>query len=192
MKKIMIDIDDTITDTREILFEYLKQFGKVDLSDPINNKIDIMKGKITCPELLDFYNEYAIIMAKNVSLKNGVKEAMKFFHDNQWELHFISSRIASTYDETKEYFEKNQIPYDYLQVGVLDKKSYCQNNNIDIIIDDSINTCSSLIGTRTRPILFTSTTNFDIETTIMRINTWTEFLNNDEMNELLKLIVIKN
>jgi len=187
MKKVAIDIDDTITDTSEILFYYLEKFGKVDLTNSANNKLDIMRGKITCPELLEFYKEYALILANEVRLKEGAKEALEFLKENAIEIHILSSRIPDTLSVTSKYFEKNKLPYDFLTVGVIDKKEYCQNHEINMIFDDSFETCQKIKETKTIPILFSSPINKEIVLNdIIRISNWSDLYNNEKILNLIK------
>lgn len=45
---------------------------------------------------------------------------------------------------TFDWLEKYEIPFSELNVDVHDKKTFCQNNNIDVFMDDSVRTISAV------------------------------------------------
>ena len=91
---------------------------------------------------------------------------------------------------TIDYFAEKDIPYDGLHVGVHNKKELCEKLGIISLTDDSIDTCRSLIDSKTKPILFTTPVNeeFDAER-IQRVADWIEL--EDVMISLLKMEIAR-
>ena len=62
---------------------------------------------------------------------------------------FITARLTNikncnTEEITKTTFEKYNIPYDKIIMNVDSKLEFCKQNNVEIFIDDSFETCKKL------------------------------------------------
>ena len=76
---------------------------------------------------------------------------------------------------TKESLSNFNIPYDFLDLHVRDKVKFFKDNNIDLCIEDSYETCRQMVDNGIKSILMTSKMNEQIEDReIVRVNNWDE------------------
>lgn len=113
-------------------------------------------------------------------------------------IHFIIARLMNikgcdTEKITKNSLDKFNIPYDSLNLHISDKLKFCKENRIDILIEDSYETCRELTENGIKSILMTTKMNTDIDAKgIVRVNNWNEIyeeiqnMRNEETNEFRK------
>ena len=95
-------------------------------------------------------------------------------------IHFITARLMNIKDcdteaITKESLTKFNIPYDSLNLHISDKLSFCEKNQIDLLIEDSYETCRELTENGIKSILMTTKMNANIDAQgIVRVNNWDE------------------
>lgn len=170
--RIGIDIDDTMTNTTELMIDYAKEY----FNETSENKIITLLNSKIEGKIYDFYMEYLPIMAVKYSLKENVIEVINRLREKGYKVIVITARGHSTFDGmidiTKEYFKRNNIVVDDCIFKCGDKNNACIENNIDIMIDDSISTLNKL--TNTKKLLFTSIVNQDIDIDINRVSNWLE------------------
>lgn len=76
---------------------------------------------------------------------------------------------------TKASLAKFNIPYNTLNLHISDKLTFCKKNNIDILIEDSYETCKELTDNGIKSLLMTTKMNCNInEGEITRVNNWLE------------------
>ena len=76
---------------------------------------------------------------------------------------------------TTESLAKFNIPYDTLDLHVSDKVKFFKDNNIDLCIEDSYETCRQLTDNGIKAILMTTKMNEQIENNeITIVNSWDE------------------
>lgn len=140
--RIGIDIDDTITKTHEYVI-YLKKKHL-----PEYNPNEILPDAI----FKRFIDEFERDIHQNVTLKEGVKEALDYIHAKGHKIIILSSRggfyktIAedTAYQDTYDYFLKNNLPFDKLYTNLKEKAEICKENKIDLFIDDNALVCQSV------------------------------------------------
>ncbi len=148
---IGIDIDNTICNTEEIINKYQNIF--------------IKENNISKEELwnnnnyrLDFLEKYLKIIYKEVSIKEHAKEVINKLSKNN-KIYLITARsnnyfINNTEELTINYFNNNKIHIDDLIINAKDKVDACIDNNIDIMIEDSVYNYNKLINNDINTILF--------------------------------------
>lgn len=142
--KIGIDIDDTITNTLVLLKGYAKKYNdEVVRRNLVMNEEAASISKLftwTKEEEKTFEQKYLDEIASNVSIKNGAIEIIQKLREEKNEIYIISARNSKDFNDpykvTKEFFYKNSIPYDHLIVECIDKATFCNEHNIDIMLDD--------------------------------------------------------
>ena len=171
--RIGIDIDDTIVNTSEMCINYVK---KLDKKYGENIK-DIITDNIKNPVVTLFYDNYLYDVIAHAKLKeDAVKVINELYRDN--EIYFITARserfIKDVDNMTKNLLDSYNIKYNKIITGAGKKAELCVENNIDLLIDDSIKHCTnlSIIGIDT--LLFNSINNKDIETNLKRVYNWNE------------------
>lgn len=147
--RIGIDIDDTITNSWEYLKPiYEKEFDiKInDTSLPyykaVNEKIDL-----TFDEFAGRLNKYDYLKT-NIPIKTDAIEILNKLKQEGHTIIFITARgktYKDPYKITKEYLDKFNIPYDKIILEAWDKSISCQEEEIDLFIDDSPKHCEEVI-----------------------------------------------
>lgn len=154
--KIGIDIDNTITDTLPILKEYCKKYNDevVKRNLKINEKgfasFNIFDW--TEEENADFCLKYLEEVVLQAKVKENAREVIKKLKEEGNIIYIITARkepeFSNPYNITEKFLTENGIVYDELLVGKLEKKQFCIENQIDIMIDDepqNINAISEII-----------------------------------------------
>ena len=171
--RIGIDIDDTIVNTSEMCINYVK---KLDQKYGENIK-DIITDNIKNPVVTLFYDNYLYDVIAHAKLKeDAVKVINELYRDN--EIYFITARserfIKDVDNMTKNLLDSYNIKYNKIITGAGKKAELCVENNIDLLIDDSIKHCTNLSNIGIDTLLFNSINNKDIETNLKRVYNWNE------------------
>lgn len=140
--RIGIDVDNTITDTLPLFKKYCKKYNE----EVVKRNIQMNEEGFAMTNLYDWteeekkdcYLKYIDKAREEGTIKPKAKEIIKKLKEENNCIHIITARkrgILDPYETTKEYLDNNEIPYDELAIQK-DKKQYCIDNNIDILIDD--------------------------------------------------------
>ena len=111
-------------------------------------------------------------------------------------IHFITARLMNikncdTEAITKKSLNDFNIPYDSLNLHISDKLTFCKEHGIDLLIEDSYETCRELADNGIKSILMTTKMNSDIEDKeIVRVNNWDEIY--EEIEKYKKLENLEN
>lgn len=180
MLRIGIDIDDTLTNTSELLTEYAHKYDSDYTSDNyiINNVPKIVRGIFDEPLLVKFFTDHAQELGRNVTVKEGAKEVIDKLINDGHEIIFITAR-SDTYftnaeEFNKEYLTKNNINYHKLICAKSYKTQICKEEKIDIMFDDAVDTCESMQKENIKGVVFTSQINKDRQTSCDRVSSWKE------------------
>lgn len=182
---IGIDIDDTITDTYEVMINYAQKYT-----------IDVLKRE---PILKDgncnthFYTQYLLDWKEGEDLGflkgyyekilNEVKpktlavEYLKKLHDEGNKIVLITARwVTDEFDvveATQNWIKRNNIPCDKLIVNAENKLIAAKQENIDIFIDDSFKNCKMVSEGGIKTYLMDTRTNKGlIDENIERVYSW--------------------
>lgn len=162
--KIGIDIDDTLTDIKQELEQearkYAKQLGKKEQNiSGITNKNDgnIWQRKygFTYEELKYFLKEIQESVTKKARPREKAKEVIEKLKQKGHKIYIITARDSEFHDDpyqlSKDWLDKNEIEYDKLIVNAREKAHICQQEKIDVFIDDQLNNCLAVsnIGIKT-------------------------------------------
>lgn len=178
--RIGIDIDDTICDSwLQVRETMCKDFNK-----DIN---EIIKSKKVYEQITDLtfdeYQKYASTvftkLLKDTPLKPNVKKVLDELSKEN-EIYFITARLDTCYKDaykfSKEYLDKNKIPYKKIIANAEEKGKICKELGIDIFIDDGRNNCENVSIYGIKAILFENYYNSD-ETRFKKIKNWNEIIN---------------
>jgi uncharacterized HAD superfamily protein len=172
---IGLDIDDTITNSSELVMEYAKKYFNSTNEDYTNS---ILHAETIDGELLDFYYKYLLELMKNYTLKENVKDVIDRLKLKGHKIIVITARAytvqAGLIEITIDYFEKHNIVVDKMIFKSIDKLNACLENKVDIMVDDSISVLNTLKNTNIKTLLFSSVNNKNQETDLIRINSWLE------------------
>ena len=182
---IGIDIDNVISNfDEELLKEYLIHDKELRNTGIINENAKYIRNGMfdwTDDEEKTFYKENIERIAKNLNVIKGAKEYIEKLHEAGHLIYIITGRDNGEYSEpykmTKEWLDKNYIYYDNLILtDAYDKHAKaekCLENNIDIMIDDSVSICSNCIENGITTVLMDKT--FNRYSNLQRVKSWKEF-----------------
>ena len=156
--KIAVDIDDTILSTKELEEYYFKEF--------LDNNPDIdpnKKYKWGDSELALFWKLYREKMAFG-AFKPYVSDTFNTILSNNYIVDLLSARPIDKYAHLKkrlvEYFEDNNINYNYLNLGFYSKKEFLEEHHYDILIDNDLKYIKEAESVGVVPILFGNDTSY--------------------------------
>lgn len=185
--KIGIDIDDVITNTSEKIEEYVvKDINRQKLQEHMK---EIMKGNPSEPEVISFCMENYLRVFEKVKPKDNASKVIQNLLDKGNEIYLITARgenlefFRGSEKVTKKFLEDNNIKYTKIIFNAVNKAQLCVDNQIDIMIDDSIEHCEDIKNVGIKSIVFTSNVNKNTSTTVERANNWLELEN--KLNEML-------
>ena len=139
--KIMIDLDNVLFKCNSI--PYIlgnKLFTMTTFKKPLRYKTIDKEVAKNYKNLLFFFK---FCNKKHLKeLENSVSIINNWYNQGH-EIHFVSSRpnLKSIQKETVDWLEEQKVNYDSLIFSCTNKPRFCQRNNFDIIIDDSLSNC---------------------------------------------------
>ena len=151
-KIIGIDLDDTITNIRESMHEEADKFAKSKGLKIIDDTKYLVGEKygFTESELEEFFKNYRIKIVENAKVRSGAKDVLKKIINLGYKIIIITARNSKDYDNpyefTKNWLDKNEIPYTKLIVNVKNKKEICKEEKVSIFIDDMPSNCLDVAG----------------------------------------------
>ena len=187
--RIGIDIDDTLAESDMVMFDLAQKYQ----IEELKKEIPILDrgsntGHIYLKELFqwsdkeewDFWDEYYADFLQQVRPKTLAKEYLERLKQDGHTIFLITARFhdpkLKPVDEiTKEWIQKYQIPCDTLIVDAVNKMEICMSNQIDIMIDDSVNNCIKIAECGIQTLLMDTKNNCRVEVqnkNIKRIYSW--------------------
>ena len=184
--RIGIDIDNVISNfNEELLNEYLIYDKKLRNKGIINENADyIRRGMFDWSEdeEINFYRSNIERIAKNLKVKDGAKEYIDKLRADGHYICIITGRDNGEYQEpynmTKKWLDDNFIKYHNLILTNAykndkhGKTEKCIENNIDIMIDDSVNICRDCIENNITTLLMDTPYNKKVD--MPRVYNWEE------------------
>ncbi len=171
--RIGLDIDDTITNTHFILMKYAYKYNLEHGNKPLlkyntNNFSEVYGWNPD--EVNSFFRTYYLDALKEIEPKYNVKEILGKLKEEGHQIIFITvrnDRECAGENEarriTLDWFKKYEIPFDELHVDIQDKKTFCEENNIDVFMDDSVRTVSAFKTTGITTLIAMNCFNLDFK-----------------------------
>lgn len=176
--KIAIDIDDTLTNTKDnqikLWKEYYNSNPKVGFSEQLPSDIN----EFDADEYISiFWNTYREELSFNSTYKKDASTIIDKLKKDGHELCIVTSRPDDRYKNLKERIAKalkeNNIHIDTIHTNARDKGLYCKEHNFDLLIDDNIKQINSAINNGLKAILF----NESKEYKGLQTNNWKDLYN---------------
>ena len=187
--KIGIDIDDTTFLTVKSMLKYADIFEEEISGVPTNrDSFGLIKNRYYLKALYGwdektkfafFDKYYKRVLEECTMLPNADKTIQKLKEEGNT-IHFITARLMNikncdTEAITRRSLDNFNIPYDSLNLHISDKLTFCKEHGIDVLIEDSYETCIELTDYGIKSILMTTKMNSNIEDKeILRVNNWDE------------------
>lgn len=184
--KIGIDIDDTITDTSLHFIKFVAEYFKLDKNYLKENNIFY----INLPEeLKDKRQEFEKFIYKKelykIPIKNFAIQAINLLKERGHKIIIITARDNKNFDypyeQTIKQLRFHGIKYDKIICGT-NKGKICEEEKIDIMLDDSITNLTNIKKIVKYVFLFTSPYNKNLNVQFERVDSWKKFY-----KEVLKL-----
>lgn len=182
--KIGIDVDNTIIDTLPVLKKYCREYNEKVIKRNLKmNEEGFAVANLyewTQEEKTDFLIKYIDEVREQAPIKKNAQEIIRKLKQEGNTIYIITARKQigdrSPYEATQKFLKKNDFQYDELVVQK-DKKQFCIDNNIDVLIDDepqNIDSVSKFIPV----IVFEAIHNKKFNgKNIIKVNTWNEVYN---------------
>ena len=183
---IGIDIDNVISNFNETLKEeFLKHDKELRNTGIVNPNLHMTKGMFDWSEdeIWGFYLENIERIAKSLEVKPGAKEYIDKLKEDGHMIVIITGRdngdYADPWNITENWLKQKEIKYDKLIITDAYKNNKpaktekCFENNIDIMIDDSIHNCMDCIENNITTLLMDTPYN-RAEKDMIRVNNWEE------------------
>ena len=198
--RIGIDIDNVLSNFNEVLLkDYINHDKKLRNNGIVNTNVYVRKMfDWSEDEEKKYYKENIERLA---SLFEPIKDCSKYIkklRDNGNFICIISGRdngeYSNPYNMTINWLNKYDIEYDKLILtnayNYQEKADICIENNIDVMIDDSINVCHKCSKGGIKSLLFNTEYNKN-EARFTRVNNWEEIFNyvNNYKKERINVIL---
>ncbi len=184
--KIGIDIDGVLNSQYNFCIDYGSKFclelGKYKLENV--NAIDTTDMFLWGEDIAHkFWNKYRKELVMTIPAKKFASEVIKKWKDKGYEIYIITARkngdewfpenLRSSIEIiTKRWLNDNDIIYDNIKFDVQDKGKFCQENDIDYMIEDDPNNLRKLIG-KTNVVVFDYPYNRNEEfKNLIRVYSW--------------------
>lgn len=195
---IGIDIDNVLSNFNDVLLEdYLKHDKELRNNGIVNKENYITRGMFDWSEDEErsYYKNNIERIAKDFE---PIKDCSKYIKELRQDGHLIfiisgrdNGEYSDPYNMTIEWLKKYDIEYDKLILTNAykhqEKADYCKQNNIDIMIDDSIHVCEKCAENNIDCILFETPYNKK-ENRFNKVSNWQElyeFISNYKINVIL-------
>lgn len=185
---IGIDIDNTLTDINETLFEAANKYTKEINKDFVEKEIIKYEGNINLSEFYSkifgwnkenveyFFRNQRLEVVDNAKPRENCLEVIKKLKEEKNNIYIVTARTKRfddmPYERSKMWLDKNGIVYDRIVVGAVDKADICKKLNIDIFIDDQLNNCINLSNKKIHTIRITDSNK--IYGDIVNISNWSD------------------
>jgi len=155
--RIGIDIDDTLTNTRDLLAQSWKEYFKNHPNTDYNEEIPSNIGTFGYKYIEDFWDLYREKLFYPKFKKNTSLVLHKLIDDG-YELCIITSRPSYKYKDLhkrlNEWFLNNDIPITTIYTNIKNKGHYCKKKNIDVLIDNEPQQIDEANKYKVKTILF--------------------------------------
>ena len=159
--KIGLDIDGVILDYERVLKTYgdLYDFIELKKNGIVHRNEHYLKNRYdwTEEERMNFINKYFLKLAKKAQLIPGAKDVIGMLQKENNELIIISARggmVEEIKDVAIDKFNEEGLSFDKYYWKQDDKLEVAQQENIDLMIDDSYDVCKKLSENRIKTIYF--------------------------------------
>ena len=173
---IGIDIDDTLTNTKELQTIYWKEYITNHPNNDYTEELPTNINQFGIPYIQAFWDTYREELSFIPSFKENASKCLKMLKEAGFNIYIVTSRQKHRYNDLEnriiKQFKENNIYFDYIITDSLDKGKTLKDNNIDILIDDSIEHIESAYKYNKIGIHFSNNSPYKYHT-----NNWLELYN---------------
>lgn len=173
-----IDIDDVVTDSSLSLVAHAKihETEVCEKGDILDHLPEVMRGGFPTPSVKTYLRRFMAEIMAAASVKENAAEVLTRLKEKGHKLIYITARGESRFpgstEVTKHLVAEHHLPCDGLVFDSVDKLQDCLNQQVDLMIDDSVKNCTDIAAGGVKTLLFTSIVNQDAETPLPRVDSW--------------------
>ncbi|WP_078379684.1 5' nucleotidase, NT5C type [Sutcliffiella halmapala] len=175
-KRLGIDIDGTLTCPTTFVPYINKTLNKnITLDDIKEYDLTPLMG-LTQEEFWKWMDEMEPLIYKDAPLAQGAKQIVKKWHA-EFNLYFISARRNHLFEVTNNWFAKQDINYDHLElIGSHNKISAVKEHKIDLFFEDKHDNAVDISEECQIPVILFDTpyNRSPIPKNVYRVNNWLE------------------
>lgn len=176
--RIGIDIDDTLTETSEVMERVALKHDEEYNNKLASNIPNLLRGVLEEEEVIDFFKNHSKEVCGQAKVKDDTKKIIDILLEEGHEIIFITARsddyFDNSYEFTEKYLKDNNVNYTELITGHEYKLDICKEKDIDVFFDDAYDTVKTLYDEGIDAVLFTSRNNVYLCTSLNRVNDWKE------------------
>lgn len=187
--KIGIDVDDTIVMTLIPMVKYANKYSREVLGrDGIVGNFGLIQNRYylealygwNAKEKYGFFDMYYKNVLEECEMIQDVDKVCQKLKKEKNLIYFITARMTNikncnSEEITKKTLVNNNIPYDKLIFDASNKLDVCKKEGIDLLIEDSYETCKELLDNGIKSILVTTKMNERINSNdVPRVHNWNE------------------
>lgn len=143
--RIGIDIDDTLTETKQEISKQIKKYRRIYKLKRYNEF-----HQLSDEDFKKFMVEFGEKIYLGMPLKKKAVRVIQEWKEQGHIIYFITARAENEVPNieyyTKSYLRKYQIPYDGIVFGSQDKGLDCQRLQLDVFIDDRESVLDTIKG----------------------------------------------
>lgn len=162
---IGIDIDDTLVNTKDKQITYWKDYVNKNPKEGYTEEIPNTINDFGDEYVQVFWDTYREQLSFSPTFKENTSTILHKLKGAGFTLCVITSRPDAKYKDLKQrlkdWFYKNNIPIEIIYTDVRNKGEFCKENNIDILIDDSLSQINSAKSNNIKTILFNNISNYE-------------------------------
>ena len=163
--KIGIDIDDTLTNTKDIQLLYWQEYVTNHPKKGYDTNLPTTINDFGDEYVQTFWDTYREELSFNPSFKVNAAKIITKLRKEGHIICIVTSRPDEKYQNLhqrlKEWFAENNIPIDIIYTNIRDKGSFCKDNNIDLFIDDDLKHIIKANSYNIKTILFNQNNKYD-------------------------------
>jgi len=175
-KRFGIDIDGTVTCPSSMV-PFLNEAFNLNITLDDVKQYDLMPlVSVSKQEFAEWFTNNEPKIYSQSPLAKGAKEILSKW-SNDYELFFISARRNHLLDVTTNWFQKQEIDYDHVElIGSHDKVSAAKKHDVDLFFEDKHDNAVMIHEECNIPVLlFNTPYNQDpIPKGVIRVNDWFE------------------
>ena len=188
-----IDIDDTITNSRDVFVKYARIYNEIHNITYKINTTELDQNKAfgwSIDNQKEFASQYLKQILKEATPNKDAVEVIKIIKKLGCNIFLITARkdseFSGMYVFTKQWLIENNIAFDKLIVNCDDKLKECINHNVKLFIDDNYFTCKKIFDYKKIKVLLYETIynkKYD-NSELVRVQNWEQIL--EKINKMLE------
>ena len=189
---ICLDLDDTLADSAPTIISFaqkcdVEQFNGTGTLKKISNNMDhyyfARMLNWTTDQLVIFFDNYYLKYLKEIKPMESASKITKKLKQLGFEIHIVTSRIEKenniVENLTNNWLLNNNISFDKLVIGKINKGNYVRKVNAKYFIDDSLEHClnAKKKSPSTKVFLMENQFNCNIKENIEKVNNLSNLYN---------------